>query len=252
MKYEGITELHIDRMVDGELSAKEQRELLLACETDDRWRELALAYVESQVLGNALGESTFLMADAVSDETPIAKGEPIPSESAQPTEREQRAGVHERRGSHAAPRHWHTLSLAAAVLISLGIGSGLGWWWQGVNPGTPSNVAESLSEPNKTQLAQGSNQQPSGKSAVETMPFWVTDSNGSELRQVALPLVNASDLGPNWQQELRQPDLPPDLVEELRDRGMKLRQQRTMIRARRADGRLVLVPIDYFYEELFQ
>ena len=66
MKYEGNSQLQIDRMVDGQLTVAEQRALLLACDTDNRWRELALAYVESQVLSNALGESTFLLADCES------------------------------------------------------------------------------------------------------------------------------------------------------------------------------------------
>ena len=40
----------INRMVDGELGDEEQRALLADCERHSRWRELALAYVESQVL----------------------------------------------------------------------------------------------------------------------------------------------------------------------------------------------------------
>lgn len=249
MTNEGITQLQIDRMVDGELSSSQQRELLLACETGDRWRDLALAYVESQVLSNALGESSFLIEQPAN----VLANSPSNASETQPNEasaESQTVDVQTEKAREQNALSWNTWSLAAAVLLSLGMGYGLGWWWQGVEPGDPINVVNttpSHETPESPQLALGN-----GTSNTETMPFWVSDSSGSEMRQVELPLVNASDLGPNWQQDLQRPNLPSELVRELREGGMKLRQQRTMIRVRRPDGRLVLVPIDYFYEELFQ
>lgn len=261
MKNNGSNELQIDRMVDGELSTAQQRELLRACDADNRWRELALAYVESQVLGKALGDATFLAEDSHNrSEEKVDSSKAIVASDVAPDAASERSiepqGMSPRTAEDASSigsSYWNTWALAAAVLISLGTGYGLGWWWQGADPEMSINMAQDRStNPNSSQLAQANPSQTNGKPELETMPFWVTDSSGGELRQVSLPLVNASDLGPNWHQELRQPDLPRELVEELRGRGVKLRQQRTMIRARRSDGRLVLVPIDYFYEELFQ
>ncbi len=48
----------IDRMVDGELSVEQQRVVLLACEENHQWRDLALAYVESQAWGHELRSLT--------------------------------------------------------------------------------------------------------------------------------------------------------------------------------------------------
>ena len=213
------TQLSIDRMVDGELSASDQRVLLENCEKHDHWRELALAYVESQVLEHELGsferertEPTAL--DSVPHEPLVAPQ----SRSHEP---------------------WNGLSLAAAVLLSLGLGYGLNWWWQ-------DDVL-----PNYANVESVQPQQPIPDPA-ETMPFLVSDATGSEMRQVTLPLVNASDLGPDWQQKLQRTELPEDLIREFRANGVNVRQQRTMVPVRLPDGRLVVVPIDYFFEELFQ
>ena len=49
MSQNHISETMIDRLVDGELTEQEQRELLTACdEQPERWRDMALAYVEAQ------------------------------------------------------------------------------------------------------------------------------------------------------------------------------------------------------------
>lgn len=47
----------IDRLVDGELSAGERRELLRDLESNpEAWRNCALAFVEAQVLRESFGE----------------------------------------------------------------------------------------------------------------------------------------------------------------------------------------------------
>ena len=43
------SQAHIDRLVDGELTEREQHDLLLSCEGDPtRWRDVALAFIEAQ------------------------------------------------------------------------------------------------------------------------------------------------------------------------------------------------------------
>ena len=96
----------LDRMVDGELTENEQRAVLLGCEEQDRWRELALAYVEAQVLSSELPTIQELEMDE-----PPREVRPVPPS--------------------AASWLWNPFALAAAVVLSLSIGYGAGWWWQG-------------------------------------------------------------------------------------------------------------------------
>lgn len=231
-------ELQIDRMVDGELSQDEQRDLLLDCESNNRWRELALAYVESQAFGSALRSPQFFA------ETPSLKTVPQTVVLEEP----MRHTV-ERERSKKDQLTWNVMSLAAAVLLSLGLGYGLGWWWQG--DAGPASV--DLAGNNQT--VGGSNDAIVGSvpdSRLKTMPFTVSDPASDELRQVDLPVVNASELGPNWEQQLTKRDVPDDMLRELRDHGLNVRQARTFTRIRLPDGRLVVVPIDYFFEQPFQ
>ena len=110
-------QLQIDRMVDGELSANEQRELLMMCDSEDRWRELALAYVESQVFAkelNDFGQTTIVASEP--NVTPVTPA-PIRPDLQHRTESPERG--------------WSVMSLAAVILLSLGFGYGMGWWLQG-------------------------------------------------------------------------------------------------------------------------
>jgi|GEM_PF-2785756 len=220
----------MDRMVDGELSSDEQSNLLLRCEEEGRWRELALSYVESQVLGVELREPTFLRDEKVASSKVAPAGE---------------STVQPRRVSKPS-QDWNVMSLATAVLLSLGLGYGLGWWWQGDPAGAGAN-------PRSVQLAKDNESSPPAqlvKNKVETVPYYVSDATNQK-RQVTLPIVPVSDLGPNWQEQLQRTSLPEEMVQELRSKGMNVRHRRTMERVRLEDGRVMIVPIDYFYEELF-
>lgn len=251
-------QLQIDRMVDGELSANDQRQLLLMCDSENRWRELALAYVESQVFSKELhGFSQQEQSPVETATGPALVSVASPSEKADgsidsgdnvslaaPKQLAVRQGQDGMSG-----RGWNVMSLAAVVLLSLGFGYGLGWWLQPDPEMTNSTRRVAVSDSNASTIPNVAQASPN---QVETMPFLVSDSTGSEMKQVNLPLVNASDLSPNWQEQLGRSDVPQDLLRELRSNGIKLHQQRTMTRVRLPDGRLVLVPIDYFYQELFQ
>jgi hypothetical protein len=146
------------------------------------------------------------------------------------------------------------MSLAAAVLLSLGLGYGLGWWWQG-DPVTGPALAGSASQPSAFQgkpNEQIAVSPPTSKDKIRTLPFVLPDPTSDELRQIDLPVVNASDLGPNWEQQLNSSNVPDEFLQDLRANGVNVRQTRTMTRIRLPDGRLVLVPIDYFFEQPFQ
>lgn len=216
----------IDRMVDGELTAQQQRELLIDCEENSRWRELALAYVESQALGCELKQMVSEPATTVN----VAARHPDESTGMNP---------------------W---ALAAAVLLSLGIGYGGGWWLQSDNllVATGSDSEEHV-DPKVQQITTTSSAAiPETTSEVpESMQFTVAHPTTNELRQIQLPIVNASELQPGWEQRLR-PGIPADLDRELRAGGLKMEQSRTVVPVRLKDGRRVIVPVDYYIERPFQ
>ena len=83
------------------------------------------------------------------------------------------------------------------------------------------------------------------------MQFTLANPTTNELQQIHLPIVSVSDLGPDWQTRLR-PTLPEDLLQEMRAGGLNVRQTRTVTPVRLPDGRRVLVPIDYYFEQPYQ
>lgn len=202
----------INRMVDGELTQNEQGALLTDCEENAGWRELALAYVESQALSTEL-------------------------KSFVESEKHARFGV-QQTDSKLTASSWNSWSLAAAIMLSLTFGYGLGWSW----PDGTSAVENSLTGPAEFDKVAGS---------AASMQFTVSDPATSELRQIDLPVVKASDLGPNWQRQLG-PTLPEDLLREMRAGGLNVHQTRTVTPIRLPDGRRVVVPIDYYVEQPFQ
>jgi len=212
----------IDRMVDGELDRAAERQLLLDCESTNEWRQLALAYVESQVLKRE-------MTSLRSEPTALATGAiepPVPKRSARTTESGDLP---------ISKDNWNAWSLAATVLLSLGIGYGVGWGWQNTSPANSSFTAN----------------QPQENRATSSMQFTVSHPSTQELQQVEIPVLQATDLGPDWQQKL-QAGAAEGLLREMQSQGLNLRQERTLTPVRLPNGQRVVVPVDYFYEQPFQ
>ena len=204
----------IDRMVDGELAMEARRDLLLQCDEKSQWRDLALAYVESQTLS---GELKSFVAEST-----VAKQTYTPDKSG------------------TAEKSWGPWALAAGLLLALGFGYGAGTWWQSSGVGT-ANVAVAPTDGSETtELLK-----------PESMQFMVGNPGTNEMQQVQLPIVNASDLQPGWEDQLR-PGIPDELRRELRSGGIDMQQMRTVMPVRLQDGRRVIVPIDYYIERPFQ
>lgn len=257
-----------ERMVDGELNADQQRVLLETCDCNDTWRQLALAYVESQTLKNEL---TLFAMDAQSkddsrtlfvtnDEAVSTNGKPESQTSTRAniqSNSQSTPGVVQNREAAATSGGWSALSLAAAVLLSLGIGYGLGWWLPSDGSvgiaGDPSMKNQTGNH--TTDLANQQNDSstsPRGaNSPVSSMQVLVSDPRTNGFQQIDLPVVQASQLGPNWREQI-EPNLPEDLLQELRGNGVDLRRTRTYTPVRLRDGRQVIVPIDHFFEQRFQ
>lgn len=217
---------NIDRLVDGELNRNAEREFLLECEANNSWRDLALAFIESRALEQ---EMKGLMS-AVRDTAPNRDSKVQPSSPRKPRPEQTT---------------WDAWSLAAAVLLSLGIGYGMGWGWQRTTSGASEFVAEQpIHRPTNQTINPASNRPAS-------MQFMVDHPATRELQQVEIPLLQATDLGPDWQQRL-QTNSWDRIVDDMRRQGLNLRQERTITPVRLSNGQRVVVPVDYFYEQPYQ
>ena len=219
----------MERMVDGELGVQQQRQLLLDCEHEDRWRELALAYVEAQAFASEL--KTYAT-------------EPMPSKETAPSERSPRRGTEHPPGSAIG---WGPWSLAAAVMLSLSLGYGAGWWWQ---PGS-DYIVDSKTGPVASQELSANGDGTPPVQSPRSMQFTVSNPVTNEFDQIQLPLVKASDLRPGWEEQLHG-GIPEQLQRELNKGGLHMEQTRTVMPVRLKDGRRVIVPVDYFVERPFQ
>ena len=212
----------IDRLVDGELSPERRRDLLMSCERNDAWRDVALAFVEAQTLRTELK----LFAGA-SEAGPSLNLDTRANASAEST----RPGL----------SFWNPLSLAAAVLVALGIGYGAGTIWQGIPAATgivqvPQDVDQDRSE---------------SPSPYSSLNLTVSDDRQGGLQQIQLPVVAASSLGPDWPDKIAT-ELPDELMSEMHRQGFGVSRNRQLIPVRLHDGRTVIVPIEYYHERSLQ
>ncbi len=214
MNRETISQHQIDRMVDGELESDQQRQLLLNCEEHPHaWRDLALAYVESQTLKCELkGLAT----------------EPAAGPGYQRREPRARWQLYTR-----------SFSLAAAVLLSLALGYAGGLWWRGYRVEYPQ-TAEGTS-------SSGEFRGPTMNHAVEPssslIQLTVADAANNEFRQIDVPVVAAAELGPDWREQVPQA-VPSEVVSKMQKLGHDVRQNRRYIPMRLQDGRRVVLPYD--------
>jgi hypothetical protein len=211
-----------DRLVDGELDARAQAELLIRL--DDQpgdWRKLALAFVEAQTLGVEL------------------RG--IAAERSRPLSQETRPEHVALRDSEESSVPWSKLlSLAATMLIAVGIGFGVGRVWQrdvGANVEQRHVVAGPTGDtelpPWPGSVAQSDGPQPRGMMTVST-------TDGSP---VELPVYDA---GAGGEQMLTAAGtaVPPEVIRALRSRGHEVKQQRRLWPVDLGDGRQIIVPVD--------
>lgn len=207
--------LMVDRLVDGELTDEERRSLLLACEQHPQlWRQVALAFVESQ----AFSEDLMLAATpAISaPDQPVAK-----------------------RSLFFDPRIQSFLGMAAAVLLAISLGFGVGTLsnsWRGQTTQGGSVASNSTQEPNID-----------GQQSTEPTPrpdalyMLVRDQDYGGLKPLEIPIDQSAD--GDFAARFPASSVPMDLVHQLEQAGHDV-QQTTRYHTLRMNGRKVVVPID--------
>ena len=203
-----------DRLVDGELSAEERRQLLATL--DDRpggWRQCALAFLEAQTWQQELGH---LVRE--------------PRETAEIT----RAGD----GPAGRRQSVSFYVLAASVMIAFTLGLALR-----LNSLPPQIATPTPFNPN--QLAATGPEQigsPQRKTPDDALTLWVRDSAG-RATPLRVPLVDASAMDRQLGLQF-QPALPPGMRDQLEQDGYHVESKRRYAPFWLENGRPLVVPVE--------
>lgn len=189
----------IDRLVDGELSTEERRDLLVALDDQsDGWRRCALAFVEAQSWGASMKR--------------IASGASEPIE--QPSAAQAAVPVNVESSRSRSRRHdgaW--LAIAASLLAAFG----LGYQFNSPSGREPARQIAQTGEPQSPMAPRL--QEPNG----DAVTLVVNDRQGRPQR-FEVPLVEGSRLGagfadaPQWSS--------PELHRQLKQQGLGLQARR--------------------------
>ena len=237
-----VSQIDIDRLVDGELDEQHERELLARLDqTPDGWRRCALAFLEARTWRRELRR---LMEPAHRDRTRATPARPP------------------QRARHAV----RLAALCATWLVAFGLGAGSAWltFLQQAESRSVSPRAVAVAERGKTASEQSAvvasrpDNQPTGErpsDAVRTNPSVKPDAadrsesvrllvqHGSGQTEVVdVPVIDVLRADELWRLE-RDP-----AAERLRKRlerlGHRVRTQRWLIPVPLRDGRQLVVPVE--------
>jgi hypothetical protein len=214
INYSRAEDERFDRLVDGELSETERKELLTSLDREpDGWRRCALAFLEAQCWKKELRDLR---------QTVSACAVPFASPR------------HARKRSSSPLGLLGTLmAMAATFFLALGIGA---WWLNynqhGLAPG-PDQIAGRSGEPSATANSSAPWQM------VKLFPAGSTDPN----QAIQLPALVRDRIDENWLRNLPAP-IPESVAENLRRNGYKVQTQQELLPLRLDDGRQLVVPVD--------
>jgi hypothetical protein len=220
-----ISELDIQRCVDGELSAAAQQELLRGLdESDTGWRDLALAYVENQVIAGVCRS----VAEPDAESSPVSAASRTKTLQQSPRRRSNRI-------------HW-TITAASAV-IGVGIGLLAGGGRSELSSAAQPTVAATAG----ASQIDGADSAPTADSVADlpqpVMNVEFADASGDASNWL-LPVYAADDLGADYWQG--RDVLPADIEQDLSRRGYRLDHEREFYSIPLDDGREIAVPVDTY------
>lgn len=216
-----------DRLVDGELSERERRELLSALDSEPGgWRRCALAFLESQCWKESAGQVANL---------------PLQSRIPGSSSHEPIAGSAKPRGRHSrwAHRLGVVAAMAASFLAALFIVSAVQRFRSG-GPNIPAgpigvDVAANRPQPVQQEYASGSPWQMVTLAAP-------AGAQGQEQR-IRVPAVERDQLDSEWFRS-QPPAIPDDVLRAFARTGHQVEQRRQFVPVPLQDGRRLVVPVD--------
>lgn len=212
----------LDRLVDGQLSETQRRELLAQLDTvPDAWRRCALAFLEAQCW-----RETFRAVPQEPAAQTLVPASPV-----------------------ARPRRWlgtvgTLLAMAASFLLALGLGSWIRWGWPASgSPAEPATPLATTSDggPEIPDAAEPATPSPREAQAEpwQTVALPASDADGS----VSLPAAERDRLDEGWLDGLPS-SIPPEMLQALQQSGHRVDVQRRLVPYPMNDGRQLVVPVD--------
>lgn len=211
MSTEDITSESLDRLVDGELSPAERRELLLRLEdADGGWRRCALAFLEAQAWGRELRSVVATPPVAATPATQCA----------------------------ASRTRW--ILYGAALAASLAFAFWLGGRTEGRHDGPLLVGADSppgIAAPPPVEAQPGALLNPD-----DVMTVWAHDAQGVA-QPLHVPLVDADSVDKQLGVQFR-PTMSPELKQRLEDRGYQVESRRRYAPLWLEQGQPLMVPVE--------
>ncbi|HMP80140.1 MAG TPA: hypothetical protein PKD54_11860 [Pirellulaceae bacterium] len=237
-------DLELQRLVDGELTRPRIRDMLGQAESQpDLWRELALAFVEQQVIGREL---TAFVGESPDCEAALQHADDIGTEVATET----RSMSSARFAPWGITRNGHLgwLAAVASFVLMLPLGFWLGS--QRVQPPQLSyQEGPKLTNPIATLPVVEStvdDHQPSSIDRIERalVPYkmQLVSGDGEPLMGEEIPLIPQT-LAVEMGIQLRRIEIPEDVQYEWRQGGFELQPRVRYLVGRLGDGREVVVPV---------
>ena len=219
-----LDDRRFDRLVDGELSEAERRELLAGLDNEPGgWRRCALAFLEAQCWKDAFR---------------TLAGQQRPSAAVvQAAPRKRSAWLH--RGEKA-------MALAAMFLVALLLGSWLQQWRTpagipAMGGGSQVATAKVPSLPGPGPMLVPPGPASEGPWQMVTLaPSMGTSDDGTPIQLPAMERKNVDD---NWVRSVPAA-VPDDVLQALHRSGYQVQQRRELVPVPMKDGRRLLVPMD--------
>lgn len=229
-----ISDEQLDRLVDGELSEPQRRDLLSGLDREpEGWRRCALAFLEGQSWREAMRSMTGAASSHAQSSNPTTP--PV-------------------RPRSWLARHSTLLATAASFIVAL-VTSSIVWpivyQYQGLAPTLPlagvSGEGQTGRPGDSPPVIASWAGQPARQTAESHGPWrMVTVSvpgpQGTP-QPIQLPAVEQDGWNGKWLGNLTQ-SLPPELVQALRQSGRQVQQSRQLLSVPMEDGRRLVVPVD--------
>jgi hypothetical protein len=207
----------LDRLVDGELTGNERRQLLESFDKrPEGWRRCALAFLEAQSWREEMGQ----VARGVASETNAPKS---PASSVTPS----------RKSSWSSIATW--LAMAASLLLAFGLGV--------MHRERGESVASTSANPaGQVAMSPNSPLPPKSTSPSDAVTFFVKD-DGGRMQPVRVPLVDANTLDKELGMTF-QTGVPDDVRNQLKDNGYAVKSKRQYAPLWLENGRPMILPVE--------
>lgn len=208
-----VTDLKLQRWVDGQVTREEERELLADCDRHPgQWRRVALAFVEERAMSREFASEFGLeVREGTKAASKAVESKPAETSSA----------------SWLASRQvqqW--CAIAATLLLGLFVGNSFNWQWPGAsdhftyNPVEPGRSTELVSSP-----------------MVEYTP------DPSRDERYRMPLIDERSAPAHYfDREVELTGLPPEIVQMLKESGIEIRCLRDFKSYQINEGEMIVVP----------